>query len=205
MQRVADKIITLGKRGDAESRSKAQGWLYRPQLLGKIFGTFAERYRAREGGYTRVLRTEPKKEDQGDSALLEMVDGPRDMKFMMLARTLAHRRANGLPMNEITAMNVRKVLANRVNGTEELRDLVGRFEDMEIRGRRLVDEENYTEIKDDVMGGKRRVARKGQIGNEDDVKIPDRIKVYPDPMLRHPKDRRWQETWKRMQTDPYNK
>jgi large subunit ribosomal protein L17 len=210
VQRVADKIITLGKRGDAESRSKAQGWLFRPQLLPKIFNEFALRYKDRQGGYTRVLRTEPKKEDQAPSAILEMVDSPNDMKFMLLARTLAHRRANGLAMNEITALNVRKVLANRANGVEELRELVGRFEDMELRGRRLVDEDNYTEVNEKVVvegekdrTEKRRVLKKGSIGNEDDVKMPKRQKVYPDPMLRHPKERRWMETFKRMQKDPY--
>jgi len=164
--------------------------------------------KTREGGYTRVLRTEPKKEDQGASAILEMVDSPNDMKFMLLARTLAHRRAAGKPMNEITALNVRKVLANRPNGTTELRELVARFEDMELKGRRLVDEDNYMAINERLTQGDAGVARmearkKGSIGVEDEVKIPKRQKVYPDPMLRHPKERRWLQTFQRMEKDPY--
>jgi large subunit ribosomal protein L17 len=96
----------------------------------KIFDVFAKRYSTRDGGYTRVLRVEPKKEDQAPSAILEMVDGPRDMRFMLTARTLAYRRKNNLPMNEITAENVRKVTQFRENGVEELRSLVAKFEDM---------------------------------------------------------------------------
>ena len=53
----------------------------------KLFGELRERYAARPGGYTRVLRVEPQKEDQAPSAILEQVDGPRDMRFAMTART----------------------------------------------------------------------------------------------------------------------
>jgi large subunit ribosomal protein L17 len=100
-------------------------------LLPKIFGEFAQRYADRPGGYTRVLRVEPKKEDQAASAILEMVDSPRDMRFMLTARTLAYRRKQNLPMNEPTATNVKKVTAYRKDGVAELRELVARFENME--------------------------------------------------------------------------
>jgi large subunit ribosomal protein L17 len=76
------------------------------------------------------LRVEPKKEDQAPSAILEMVDSPRDMRFMLTARTLAFKRKNDMRMNDITAKNIRKVTAFRENGVEELRELVAKFENM---------------------------------------------------------------------------
>lgn len=77
-----------------------------------------------------MLRVEPKKEDQAPSAILEMVDSPRDMRFLLTARTLAHRRKNNIPMNYTTAQNVKKVVAFRKDGVAELRQLVGKFETM---------------------------------------------------------------------------
>lgn len=70
-----------------------------------------------------MLRIEPIKEDQAASAILELVDGPKDMRFAMTAKTLA-----SLPeekkINEITAKNVQKVTRYRKDGMEELRSLV---------------------------------------------------------------------------------
>jgi large subunit ribosomal protein L17 len=47
-------------------------------MVPKLFGPIRERYADRPGGYTRILRIEPMKEDQAESAILELVDGPRD-------------------------------------------------------------------------------------------------------------------------------
>jgi large subunit ribosomal protein L17 len=59
-----------------------------------------------------------------------MVDSPRDMRFLLTARTLAFRRKNNMRMNDITAQNVKKVTAFRKDGVQELRRLVGQFERM---------------------------------------------------------------------------
>lgn len=92
-------------------------------MVPKLFGPIRERYLERPGGYTRILRIEPTKEDQAESAILELVDGPRDMRFAMTAKTLSN-----LPettrMNELTARNVKKVTQFRQNGVEHLRNMV---------------------------------------------------------------------------------
>ncbi|KAF2279660.1 ribosomal protein L17 [Westerdykella ornata] len=123
-QRLAEKVVTLAKKNTDASRRRAHQILYTPdQLVPKVFEKFGARYANRPGGYTRVLRIEPIKEDQAPSAILEMVDGPKDMRFAMTAKTLA-----SLPeekkMNEITAKNVKKVTQFRENGMEELRKAV---------------------------------------------------------------------------------
>ncbi|KAI9878758.1 MAG: hypothetical protein M1823_006916, partial [Watsoniomyces obsoletus] len=79
-QRQAEKLITLAKKNTDASKTRAESFLFEPHKhLGKIFGELRERYASRQGGYTRVLRTEPKKRDQAESAVLELVDGPKDM------------------------------------------------------------------------------------------------------------------------------
>lgn len=96
--------------------------------LPKLFGELRERYEHRPGGYTRVLRIEPLQPDQAPSAILELVDGPKDMRFAMTAKALVKQREGGAAMNEITAVNVRKVTRFRESGEEDLEAEVHRLE-----------------------------------------------------------------------------
>jgi large subunit ribosomal protein L17 len=95
-------------------------------MVPKLFGPIRERYMDRPGGYTRVLRIEPLKEDQAESAVLELVDGPKDLRFAMTAKTLA-RLPETKKMNELTAENVKKVTQFRKDGMDSLRDMVKRM------------------------------------------------------------------------------
>ncbi|EEA27676.1 54S ribosomal protein L8, mitochondrial [Talaromyces marneffei ATCC 18224] len=121
-QRLAEKLITLGKRNTEHARRRAQSIFYTPHdLLPKLFGPLRERYAERQGGYTRVLRVEPKKDDQAPSAILELVDGPKDMRFAITAKAIARQREQGIQtLNELTALNVRKVTRFRKDGVETL-------------------------------------------------------------------------------------
>lgn len=106
----------------------------------KLFGPLRERYASRPGGYTRVLRIEPEKEDQAPSAILELVDGPKDMRFAMTAKTIASVRAKGQQINDMTAANIMKVTAFRQNADEALETMVKQFENMEAMGDHGVEE-----------------------------------------------------------------
>jgi large subunit ribosomal protein L17 len=96
------------------------------QMVPKLFGPIRERYANRPGGYTRILRIEPLKEDQAESAILELVDGPKDMRFAMTAKTLAQTPENK-QFSDRTAENVMKVTQYRKDGVESLRDMVSRM------------------------------------------------------------------------------
>ncbi|KAL7923633.1 putative ribosomal protein YmL8 [Trichoderma austrokoningii] len=126
-QRLAEKLITLAKRNNEPCRRSAQGILYTPdKLLPKLFGELRNRYLSREGGYTRVVRTESKNTyDQGESAILEFVDGNKDSRFMMTAKTLARDRLLGRPSTPVTLQNVKKVTKFRAE--HELEDMVQKF------------------------------------------------------------------------------
>lgn len=118
---MAEKLITLGKKNTNATRLKAEGYLHQPQLhINKVFGELAKRYAERPGGYTRLLLSEPLKDDQAESAILSLVDGPKDMRFNMTARALLRQQTEGLPMNELTATNIRKVTRFRKKGVEDL-------------------------------------------------------------------------------------
>ena len=92
-------------------------------MVPKLFGPIRERYATRPGGYTRVLRIEPMKEDQAESAILELVDGPKDMRFAMTAKTLARLPPNK-QFNDMTAKNVKRVTQFRENGMSQLQEMV---------------------------------------------------------------------------------
>ncbi len=69
-----EKLITLGKRGGLHARRQALAVLRDTKLTAKLFGPLAERYRQRNGGYTRVLRAGIRYGDAADMAVIELVD-----------------------------------------------------------------------------------------------------------------------------------
>ena len=71
---VTEKLITLGKRGGLHARRQAYAQLRDDVIVTKLFDTLADRYRARAGGYTRVLRAGMRYGDAADMAVIELVD-----------------------------------------------------------------------------------------------------------------------------------
>lgn len=115
--------------------------------LPTLFTTLRQRYLNRPGGYTRVLRIEPlnRNNDQAPSAILELVDGPRDMRFAMTAKTLVRERASDAGIREITARNVAKVTRFREDGEQELEKTVRRLETMKGLGKEGEEDEEEVE------------------------------------------------------------
>ncbi len=80
MRRVADKMITLGKRGNLHARRQAFAFLRDDEMVAKLFGALAERYNDRQGGYTRVLRKGFRYGDNAPMAIIELVDRDAEAK-----------------------------------------------------------------------------------------------------------------------------
>ena len=72
-QRMAEKMITLGKRGDLHARRQVLAYVYDEDVVTKIFEEIAPNYKDRNGGYTRVLRVGPRRGDGAEIAILELV------------------------------------------------------------------------------------------------------------------------------------
>ena len=75
-----EKIITLGKKGDLESRRKANSILQDEKNTKKIFNIIAERYKERIGGYTRIVKIGNRFGDNAPTAIIELVDRDEDAK-----------------------------------------------------------------------------------------------------------------------------
>lgn len=85
-----------------------------------------EYYSVRKGD--KSSEPERKPHDQAPSAILELVDGPKDTRFAMVARTVARQRGLGNNhLNSLTALNVRKVTAFRKGGVEALEEAISKL------------------------------------------------------------------------------
>ena len=71
---VAEKLITLGKRGGLHARRQAFNQLRDETIVAKLFDALATRYKARNGGYTRVLKAGMRHGDAADMAVIEFVE-----------------------------------------------------------------------------------------------------------------------------------
>jgi large subunit ribosomal protein L17 len=74
MRRIADRMITLGKKGTLHARRQAASYLRDDVVVIKLFSTLAERYEQRPGGYTRVLKAGYRYGDAAPMAIIELVD-----------------------------------------------------------------------------------------------------------------------------------
>ncbi len=80
MRRIADRMITLGKRGNLHSKRRALSVLQDRALVAKLFGPLAERYKDRSGGYTRVIKAGFRYGDSAPMAIIELVDRDAEAK-----------------------------------------------------------------------------------------------------------------------------
>tara|TARA_B100002019_G_scaffold55868_1_gene47992 strand:- start:568 stop:1005 length:438 start_codon:yes stop_codon:yes gene_type:complete len=74
LRRFVEKIVTLGKKGDLLSRRKAVSILQDQKMSKKVFDVLAERYKARAGGYTRIIKLGNRYGDNAPTAVIEFVD-----------------------------------------------------------------------------------------------------------------------------------
>jgi large subunit ribosomal protein L17 len=73
MRPHAEKMITLGKRGDVHARRQAAAYLMTDQAVSKLFETIGPRFGDRPGGYLRIVRTGWQKGDNAEKAFVELL------------------------------------------------------------------------------------------------------------------------------------
>ncbi len=73
MRPAVEKMVTLAKSGTLSDRRIALGYIYDKDLVHALFEQASERYGDRNGGYTRVVRTVPRRGDNAEMAIIEMM------------------------------------------------------------------------------------------------------------------------------------
>lgn len=70
---LAEKMITLGKRNTLATRRQALGFITKEGVVAKLFSEIAPSYSERNGGYTRIIKTGPRRGDCAEMAIIELV------------------------------------------------------------------------------------------------------------------------------------
>ena len=87
----AERMITLAKDGSLASRRRAMGYIYDKQLVHALFDKAPNRYGDRKGGYTRITRTVPRRGDNAEMAIIELVRSDLTSVLTFEHRTLVCR------------------------------------------------------------------------------------------------------------------
>jgi len=70
---TAEKMITLGKKNTLHTRRMALSYITKEDVVKKLFDDIAPKYAERQGGYTRIIRTGPRRGDAAEMAVIELV------------------------------------------------------------------------------------------------------------------------------------
>jgi large subunit ribosomal protein L17 len=73
VRRIAEKMITLGKRGGLHARRQALSYIRTKDVVAKLFDDLSPQYADRQGGYTRIIRTGTRYGDAAPMAIVELV------------------------------------------------------------------------------------------------------------------------------------
>ncbi len=74
VRKMAEKVITLGKKGSLHHRRQASALLTDEDVVRKVFDELGQRYQDRNGGYTRITKLGPRKGDASEMAVLELIE-----------------------------------------------------------------------------------------------------------------------------------
>lgn len=88
---IAEKMITLAKRGDLHARRRALSYLKDKAVTHQLFEDLKERYANRQGGYIRIVKKGLRKGDSGEIAVIQLLPGEGDKKKKMKAPTSGPR------------------------------------------------------------------------------------------------------------------
>ncbi len=73
LRRLADKMVTLGKRNDLHAKRQVNSFLFDNEAAKKVFTEYNAKYESRNGGYTRIIKTGVRRGDAAEMCIIEMV------------------------------------------------------------------------------------------------------------------------------------
>lgn len=85
-RKLAEKLLTWGKRGDLHSRRLALRYVSDATVVKKIFDVLAPRFEGRNGGYTRIIKLGPRRGDNAPMAILELIEKTEEAEEKKAAR-----------------------------------------------------------------------------------------------------------------------
>ncbi len=80
LRSIAEKMITLGKKGDLHAMRQAAAYIRDKKVVTKLFATIAPRYKERSGGYTRIIKLGIRPGDNAPLSIIELVEEELNVK-----------------------------------------------------------------------------------------------------------------------------
>jgi large subunit ribosomal protein L17 len=97
VRRIAEKVVTLGIKGDLHAKRLAFAYLSNRASLAKLFGEIAPRFSGRNGGYLRIVQTRSRVNDSAPMAVLEFIDFEEKRKPEDLKKQKAEKKEKEKP------------------------------------------------------------------------------------------------------------
>jgi len=111
LRRVVEPLITLGKDDSDANRRRAFSQLRDAEVVVKLFETLGPRFKARPGGYTRILRMNPRPGDAAEMALMQLLDQPA----LATEESVAEVAGEEAPKKKQAAPKKKKAASKRVS------------------------------------------------------------------------------------------
>jgi large subunit ribosomal protein L17 len=118
VRKLAERMISLGKRGDLHARRQALQVIRDPKVVGKLFEMIGPRYTDRPGGYTRIIKMGNRTGDNASLSIIELVEEeftPRPVKKVAAAPKAV---AAPVVVSEVVQASVVEPAAEEVEGKE---------------------------------------------------------------------------------------
>lgn len=110
---VAERLVTIAKKGDLHSRRQILATITNKSVVHTLFTEIGPRYENRNGGYTRIIKIEPRKGDNAPMAIIELVE-PLAENVVREAQAAAKRAAKEAAAATVAAPVVEEVVAEEV-------------------------------------------------------------------------------------------
>jgi len=116
LRSIAEKMITLGKRGDLHALRQAASYIREKSVVTKLFNDIAPRYTDRQGGYTRIVKLGLRPGDNASMSIIELVTEPCNPK---VKKVVAPAKAATQPVKAVVAEEVVEVAQTKVAEADE--------------------------------------------------------------------------------------
>jgi len=117
-RRLAERLITFGKRNDLAARRHVARFIMRPEVSVKLFDTIAPWYAERNGGYTRIIKLGRRLGDAGETAYLELIKSAEQKEKERQDR-IASEEAKEKALKGAAASKKRKEAASSAEGEKK--------------------------------------------------------------------------------------
>ena len=163
LRKPLDKMITLGKRGDLHARRQALKFIKSKEAMAALFGELAERYKDRDGGYSRIIKLGTRRLGDGSHmVIIQLIDGPND--------TLSElKKKSPLKKSKENTSTVLEEVSQEVSSEESEKVVPEAIETEEASSKAEVESDASTEASEKITQEIAEAEEPGQTGASEEI------------------------------------